>query len=318
MKKLLAVILIFILILVVASGWWKVQSSPVSSDESTKIVVIPKGEGVSAIAERLKGENLIRSKLVFKIYARQNNLANKIQAGSFKLSPAMSLKEIADALTSGTDDIWVTLIEGWRVEEMGEKLNGELKIESEKFSKLAKEGYMFPDTYLFPKDATVEYVIQTLRDNFDRKYSDDLKKKIKAKGLTEKEGVILASLVEREGRSDKVRTEVARILLKRLHIGMKLDVDATVQYALGYQSGEKSWWKRHITKEDKKIDSPYNTYTSPGLPSAPICNPSLSSLEAVANANPNTPYLYYYHDSKGNSHYAKTLDEHLENVSNNP
>ncbi|OGE15133.1 hypothetical protein A2111_01525 [Candidatus Daviesbacteria bacterium GWA1_38_6] len=303
---------------IVTGGLWKVQTSPVSSDENARVIVIPKSEGISSIAKRLKDDNLIRSELTFKIYARQNNLASRIQAGSFKLSPSMSISEIANVLTSGTDDVWVTFIEGWRVEEMAEKLNGNLKIDNGQFLKLSKEGYMFPDTYLFPKDAEVEYITETLQDNFNRKYADDLKKKIKAKGLTEKEGVILASLVEREGRSDKVRTEVAGILLNRLNIGMKLDVDATVQYALGYQQSEKSWWKRHITKDDKEIKSPYNTYKNPGLPPAPICNPSLSSLEAVANANPNTQYLYYYHDSKGNSHYGKTLEEHLENVANNP
>ncbi|TSC63579.1 MAG: UPF0755 protein, partial [Microgenomates group bacterium Gr01-1014_93] len=275
-------------------------------------------EGVSAIAERLKDENLIRSTLAFKIYARQNNLVSRIQAGSFKLSPSMSVPEIANTLTVGADDIWVTLIEGWRVEEMADELSEKLKVKSEKFIEEAKEGYMFPDTYLFPKDATAEYIASTLKNTFNQRYSDEIKEKIRKQGLTEEEGVILASLVEREGRSDKVRSEVAGILLKRLNIGMKLDVDATVQYALGYQPSEKSWWKRHITKEDKLIDSAYNTYTHRGLPPAPICNPGLASLEAVANANPNTPYLYYYHDSKGNSHYGKTLEDHLENVANNP
>ena len=318
MKKVMALVIIFLLSLIVLGGWWKVQTSPVSSDTTTKVVVIPKGEGISAIAKRLKDENLIRSPLAFKIYARQNNLASRIQAGSFKLSPSMTLEEIASALTSGTDDIWITLIEGWRVEEMAEELNLKFEIRNLKFLAEAREGYMFPDTYLFPKDTSAEYITNNLKNTFNKRYSDELKAKIKLQGLTGQEGVILASLVEREGRSDKVRTEVAGILLKRLNIGMKLDVDATVQYALGYQNAEKTWWKRHITKEDKEIKSPYNTYKNPGLPPAPICNPSLSSLEAVANANPDTQYLYYYHDSKGNSHYGKTLEEHLENVANNP
>ena len=177
---------------------------------------------------------------------------------------------------------------------------------------------MFPDTYLFPNDVTVEQIVKIMRDNFDKKYSQDLKAKVKAKGLTEDEGVILASIVEREARSDKVRTEVASILLKRFKIDMGLNADATIQYALGYQSGEKSWWKRHLTKEDLKIDSPYNTYLYRGLPPAPIANPGLSSLQAVANADPNTLYLYYYHDSKGNSFYGRTLEEHNQNVANNP
>lgn len=111
---------------------------------------------------------------------------------------------------------------------------------------------------------------------------------------------------------------VASILLKRLKIDMGLNADATIQYALGYQPEEKSWWKRHLTAADLKIDSPYNTYLYKGLPPTPICNPSLSSLTAVANADPKTPYLYYYHDSEGNSYYAKSLDEHNANVTNHP
>ena len=99
---------------------------------------------------------------------------------------------------------------------------------------------------------------------------------------------------------------------------MGLNADATIQYILGYQPNEKSWWKRHLTRDDLKVPSPYNTYLYVGLPPTPICNPSLSSLTAVASADPSTPYLYYYHDSKGISHYGKTLDEHNQNVANYP
>ena len=99
---------------------------------------------------------------------------------------------------------------------------------------------------------------------------------------------------------------------------MGINADATIQYALGYQKDEKSWWKRNLTHDDLKVISVYNTYIHQGLPAAPICNPSLSSLQAVADADPTTPYLYYYHDLKGNSYYGKTLEEHNQNVANYP
>ena len=103
---------------------------------------------------------------------------------------------------------------------------------------------------------------------------------------------------------------------------MGLNVDAGVQYALGYQSNQSppasGWWKNNLTKEDLQIDSPYNSYLYRGLPPTPICNPGLSSLRAVANADSSTPYLYYYHDSRGNSYYGKTLEEHNQNVANHP
>ncbi len=318
MKKLLAFIIIIVVMFLVGKGWWDSQFLAVSSDKTTKTFVIAKGVGVSEIAKKLAEENLIKSQFAFKVYISQNNLASKLQAGSFKLSSSMSITEIVKNLQSGSEDLWITLIEGWRVEEMADELSAKLKLPSAKFISAAKEGYMFPDTYLFPKQASVDYIVSTLRKTFDNKYDSDLRKKIRSKGLTDAQGVILASIVEREARSDKVRTEVAGILLKRLKIGMALDVDSTVQYALGYQPDEKSWWKRNLSSDDLKIDSPYNTYLHSGLPPTPICNPSLSSLQAVANADSGTSYLYYYHDSKGNSYYAKTLEEHNANVANHP
>lgn len=318
MKKIIWLAIIVVVIFFLAKAWWDNQLSAVSPDKSTKVFVISKGAGVSDIAKKLKENNLIKSEVAFKVYVKQNNLTGKLQAGSYKVSPAMSVQELVKILQRGSEDIWVTLIEGWRLEEMADVISLKFKVQKSKFIELAKEGYMFPDTYLFPREATIEYIIGTLRKTFDNRLTADLQARMYAKGLTDTQGVILASIVEREARSDKARTAVASILLKRFKIGMGLNADATLQYILGYQPTEKSWWKRHLTLEDKKIDSPYNTYLYKGLPPAPICNPSLSSLEAVANADPNTPYLYYYHDSKGVSHYAKTLDEHNQNVADYP
>ena len=318
MKKLIWLGIFLLAAFFLTKFWWTSQLKPVSGDQAGRVFIVTKGAGVSKIAKKLKQANLIKSELVFKIYVRQNNLTNKLQAGSYKLSPSMSVPKILETLQIGSEDLWVTLLEGWRVEEMAEAISSKFKVQNSKFIDMAKEGYMFPDTYLFPKEATVGYIIDTLRKTFDSKFTDELKTKMRKLGLTEEQGVILASIVEREARSDKARTEIASILLKRLKIGMALNADATLQYILGYQSSEKSWWKRHLTNEDKKIESPYNTYLHAGLPPNPIANPGLSSLEAVAKADPSIPYLYYYHDSKGISHYGKTLEEHNQNVANYP
>lgn len=317
MKKLIWLI-ILLAVFFLSKSWWDSQFKAVSNNQTTQVFVIPKGAGVSEIANKLKQDNLVKSELAFKFYVKQNNLTDKLQAGSYKLSPSQSISELVNSLQSGSEDVWVTLIEGWRIEEMAEKLNKELGIDKKEFLKSAKEGYMFPDTYLFPKEATISYITDTLRKTFGTRFAPELQIKIRSQGLTEAQGVILASIVEREARTSKVRTEVASILLKRFKIDMGLNADATLQYALGYQADEKSWWKKNLSSADKKIDSPYNTYLHRGLPPTPICNPSLSSLEAVANADSNTPYLYYYHDSKGNSYYAKTLEEHNQNVANYP
>ncbi|MCL5783930.1 MAG: endolytic transglycosylase MltG, partial [Patescibacteria group bacterium] len=265
---------------------------------------------------------LIKPSNSFTILVRNSGMADKIQAGDFKLSLSMGAREILQQLTVGVVDKWVTLLEGWRVEEMGQVLHKELGISQDEFVKEAQEGYMFPDTYLFNPKTTVSDIVQILRDNFNKKYNSDLQAKIKKLDLTPDQGVILASIVEREARSDEVRKMVASILLKRLKIGMALNIDATIQYALISQGSDNSpssgWWKRSLTREDLKIDSPYNTYLYPGLPPGPICNPGLSSLQAVADADPSTPYLYYYHDSQGRSHYARTLEEHNQNVATYP
>ncbi len=295
-------------------AWYNTQLSPASEEKSEKTFLILKGQGVSSIAENLKAEGLIKNETAFKLYIKQQNLEDKLQAGSFKISPSMSSKEIAQNLQKGALEVWVTLLEGWRVEEMAQKLATDLDANSEEFATNSKEGYMFPDTYLLPKEISMKQIALMMRDNFDKKYTPELRAKIRAQGLTEDEGVILASIVEREARSQEVRTEVAGILLKRLNIDMGLNADATLQYMLGFQPKEKSWWKRNLSNADKLIDSPYNTYKYRGLPPAPICNPSLSSLKAVADANPKTPYLYYFHDDKGNTYYAKTLEEHNQNV----
>lgn len=318
MKRLFSLVIIFLILFLVIRGWWGEQLAPSSKDENIKTVIIPKGKSADEIGKLLKKEGLVKSESAFSLYVKMQGLSSKLSAGTFKLSASMSIPEVAGALSGIPSETWVTLLEGWRVEEMADKLNGELKIDNGEFLKQAKEGYMFPDTYLFPNDVTAEQIVKAMRDNFDKKFSEDLKSKIHGLGLTKEQGLILASIVEREGRSQEVRRMVASILLKRLKIDMGLNADATIQYALGYQKQEKSWWKRQLTHEDLKVDSPYNTYLYRGLPPTPICSPSLSSLQAIADANPSIPYLYYYHDSKGNSHYAKNLEEHNQNVANNP
>ncbi len=319
-KKIIWLIIIFILCFILIKGWWDGQLSPVAKSGQDKAFVIAKGESFTLVTKHLVEQKLIKSDWAFAWLAKQNKLTDKLQTGTFKISPALSAREVLQKITSNPDDNWVTLIEGWRVEEMAEKLNLVLGVDSTEFIKVAKEGYMFPDTYLFPKGYSPSQIARIMLDNFDKKYSEEIKKKVKSHGLSEAEGVILASIVEREGRSQEVRTMIASILLKRLKIGMGLNADATVQYALVPKGllvpPPDGWWKKRVLYADLEVDSPYNTYLHAGLPPAPISNPSLSSLQAVAEANTEIPYLYYFHDTKGNSYYASTLDEHNQNIAN--
>jgi len=201
----------------------------------------------------------------------------------------------------------VTLIEGWRVEEMAAELNSKLETRNSKFIEVAKEGYMFPDTYLFPKSATALQIVNKMTSTFDKKISD----------ITF-EQVIVASMLERETFSDSEKALVAGVLYKRLENGWPLQVDATLQYAkdssLCKNNINCDFWKP-IYSEDKNINSPFNTYKNLGLPPSPIASAGLSSLKAAINPEV-SEYWYYIHDLKGKIHFAKTLEEHNENIKN--
>jgi len=131
--------------------------------------------------------------------------------------------------------------------------------------------------------------------------------------LTKAQIVIIASIVEREAKFPQDRPLVASVILNRLNAGLPLQVDATGQYALGYQTDQKSWWKTDLTDADLQVNSPYNTYLNTGLPPAPISNPGLEALKAVINA-PQTNYLFYISDKNGNNHYEATADQHDADV----
>ena len=131
--------------------------------------------------------------------------------------------------------------------------------------------------------------------------------------MTLDEVIILASIVEREGKTGIDRPVIAGVLLNRMENGWPLETDATLQYSLGYQSKEKTWWKKELTDEDKQVDSPYNTYKNIGLPPGPIANPGVQAITAVIYPK-KTDYMFYLHDTKGNVHYARTLEEHEKNI----
>ncbi|PIP14941.1 hypothetical protein COW98_01445 [Candidatus Roizmanbacteria bacterium CG22_combo_CG10-13_8_21_14_all_35_9] len=314
MKKINFLVVLLLIITLAFYLFYREGTLPVNkSNQSTKIFVINQGESLTSVVNNLSKEGLIRNRLIFFLIVKKLGIERKIQAGDFRLSPAMDAYQIAKNLTHGTLDIWVTLIEGTRKEEIAQIISQNLGIPETEFLKYAKEGYLFPDTYLLPKDATPESIVKILENNFNKKFSTELQQKAKAKGLSPTETIILASLVEREAKLSEDRQLVASVILNRFKTEMKLDIDATIQYTLGYQPEEKTWWKKVLTTDDLAIDSPYNTYKNKGLPPTPICNPGLAAIQAIANA-PETDYFYYLSDKKGKIHYAVTLEEHNENV----
>ncbi len=294
--------------------WWKQAVTNVNPTDKTNITfIIRKGETARTVAERLHSLKLIRSPVAFFLMARFGGVGDNLQAGEFNINPAMDLPLIAKTLTHGTSDTWITIPEGWRNEEIALELTQKLSIPESEFLKKAQEGYMFPDTYLVPKEASAGAVVNLFLGNFQKKISPSIIEQAAKKGLNINQLVTIASLVEREGRHDADRPIIASIILNRLNIGMKLDIDATIQFALGYQSAEKTWWKKNLTLDDINLNSAYNTYNNSGLPPGPIANPGLQSIMAVVNA-PETDYLFYISDSQGNIHPAKTIEEHNANI----
>lgn len=309
----------FILLLILSIGFgvfYYEGGLPAHSENDEKqTFVISRGESVNQIINNLEKEDLIRNKLVFFLLVKQLGIEGDIQAGLFRLSPSMSAREIAKSLTQGSDDVWVTVIEGIRKEEVAQILSNELGIPESEFIKQATEGTLFPDTYLIPRTATVQQVLDIFETNFNAKYTDELRQKAHARGFSDNEVLTLASMVEREANTPQAMNEVASIIVKRLENDWPLELDATVQYVLGYQEADNTWWKQHLTREDLQTESLYNTYAHPGLPPAPIASPGLDSITAVINADTNTPYWFYISNKDGSQmHYAKTLEEHNSNI----
>lgn len=324
-KKTFLIFSLFFLILVITpiglNKYYNFQLQPAGKEDQSQIFVIAPGEPVSTTIQNLKEKGLIRNSLAFRLLVSQLGISKNIQAGDFRLSPNMSAREIAKELTHGAIDIWITFPEGLRLEEQAERIEAKLKFgtntnysfDKKEYLKVAEEGYMFPDTYLIPKDAFAKDVASLLRNTFTAKVQELLPETKTEEGLTAEEVIILASLVEKEAKSDSERAEIAGILINRLNEGMALQVDATVQYAKGYDASNNTWWPQITQADYQAVKSPFNTYLSPGLPPQPISSPGLASIKAAANPA-KTDYFYYLHDPEGKIHFAKTVEEHNKNI----
>jgi len=310
MKRLYAVFIIIALLFLGAFSYWLSGKQPVNAaDKSEKIFVVQQQENVRDIASSLKRQGLIRSTLVFFFIVKEMGLDGKIQAGDFRLSPSMDEVQIAQSLTHGSMDVWVIIPEGKRATEIAEILSQKIPLYQPSWAdRLAsQEGYLFPDTYLFPVATSIDQIVTTMENNFEDKYNQASKNT--ATKLTRTQVVILASIVEREGKSSTDMQKIASVLENRLQLGMALQTDATIQYAVGMKG---HWWPT-ITPTNLTIASTYNTYKNTGLPPTPISNPGLVALTAVFHPAM-TDYLYYFTDGHGITHFAKTLDEQNTNI----
>lgn len=332
MKTLLPKIILVVLGLAVLLGAFSyfyyqtaVNRKNYDGQGEAEFVVTP-GQRVYEIADNLKRARLINSASAFKIYVKVNNLSAKLQAGYYRIPRDLSLKDLVDILQHGKFDLKLTFPEGWRREEMAYYAAKQLNRSSfyQEFLNESKgsEGYLFPETYIVPREITAKELVKVMQETFEKKYLETFNSVNPKSNLSEKEVVILASILEREAKEDKDRPVIAGILIKRLKAGWKLEVDATVQYstasrrlsALGLDGLQNFDFWPEVSSDALKIDSAYNTYIRQGLPTAPICNPGVSSLTAILKSI-ETPYWFYLTGTDGVTRYATTFAEHQRNIS---
>jgi UPF0755 protein len=292
--------------------------------------VVSKGEGVVSIADRLEAEGIIDGRLTFLVYVLKTGQYKEFQVGEYALSGNLTLSEIAERLVQGKvvpAGVRVTFPEGWTAEQIAERLTANglpgadfLSIVQapfpkwrERFPFLASippgqglEGYLFPDTYIFPPAATSELIVSELLENFGKKAAPLITSDLAGQSFSFHELVTLASMIEEEGRTAEDRKNISDVFRKRLAIGQALQSDATINYILGTA-------KDQPTFEDLKADSPYNTYARPGLPPGPIGNPSLMSIDAALHPTPN-PYFYFLINPETRvTYFGRDFEEHQRN-----
>ncbi len=304
--------------------------------------LIPAGATADSVAADLSAAGLLSDPELFLNYLQFYGLDSRLQAGQYTLNGRLTVPQLAEAISKGSArDVTVSFLNGMRLEEMASYLavTSPAAIDPDEFLAIARreqpidlspyaflnslgvdmtlEGYLFPDTYGVPADADAAYLIEEMLRNFDRQVTPAMRQAYGAQNISLADAVVLASIVERETPVDAERPRIASVYTNRVYAGMPLQADPTVQYAIGYQEENQSWWKAPLYFSDLEVDHPYNTYVIPGLPPGPIANPGVASLQAVAEPE-QTDFLFFVVDCEsdppGRHVFSKTYEEHLANV----
>jgi len=292
----------------------------------TRPFVIARGETAGEIAKHLEREGVIRTALAFDYVLYESERENALQSGTYTVSAALTPRELAKLFEKAPgEQIVLRIIEGWRLTEVATAVNKAFpSISKDAFTaaavvgdrkntvlagldaKASLEGYLFPDTYFMRPDTTASQIVETLLDTFERKVGATLRAAASERKMPIYDIVKLASIVEREARDRSESATIAGVYTNRLRIGMKLDADPTIQYAIG------EW--RELSLDDLRLDSPYNSYLNPGLPPTPIANSGLAALEGAAKPA-DVPYFYFVakSDGTGGHAFAVTAEEHEAN-----
>lgn len=315
----------------------KPSASTGAAPESSRTVTftVNQGDTATTISRRLQQAGIIQSTELFDELTALEGLQNGLASGQYDLSANMPVSEVIARLHQGAASAFkVTIPEGKRVEEVATILQQAGVVQSADFLTALKaggynydflagdpkgaglEGYIFPDTYDFPKHNTPQDVVNAMLKDFGQRVTPDLRAAFKQEGLSLHQAVTLASIVEREAQDPSERPVIASVFFNRLKQGMPLQSDPTVQFVLAADPqsvAQFGWWKKDLSLDEYKIASPYNTYINPGLPPGPIANPGLASLQAVAHPA-QTKYLFFVAKGDGTHAFAETFAEHQANI----
>jgi UPF0755 protein len=303
---------------ILAGAWIWAGSRPPERAGSATVVVEP-GTPVRALAAQLEERRIIESALLFELWIRASGKAGSIQAGTYEIPAGLSLPGVVETLVLGRTQLAsVTIPEGLRLEQQAGVAARALGIDSAAFVAAATdslladslgveaptlEGYLFPETYRVDPATDARGLVRLMVGEFRRTFGEEWRERAEELGRSVSEIVTLASIVEEEARVKEERPVIAGVYWNRLRIGMKLEADPTVQYALGAH-------RQRVLYRDLEIDSPYNTYLYPGLPPGPIASPGRASLEATLYPD-SVPYLFFFATGEGGRHtFSETFAEH--------
>jgi UPF0755 protein len=287
------------------------------------VYTVKKGMGAQEISKELAAKGIIRQAWFFDGYIMVSGNYSELQAGTYLVSPSMSVFEIVKKMTNGNViKNTVTVFEGWDIGDIATFLDKKdlfkredilaavqkdyyhtFEFLKDKPKKMDLEGYVFPDTYQLSDDVTADQFVQTALRNFDRKLTPELRQEIAKQKLSLYNVIIMASMLEKEVPTLEDKKIVAGILYKRLEVGMPLQVDATVNYVTGKHDPS-------VTKKDTAVDSPYNTYKYYGLPIGPISNPGMDSILAAIYPEKSAYWFYLSDPATRKTIFSKNLDQH--------
>lgn len=317
-KKTIALFIIILIILLCFSAVF----SDINGRRDGREVefTIEQGESFSSVVDKLKDNGIIKHKLLFKYYAMAKGIDVELKAGTHIMYEAMGYKKAGKELKNsllGGNTVILTIPEGFEIKDIAKEINKVFGIPEGEFLKEAKndfglglnngreyplEGYLFPDSYEFYKDASSEEIIEKMLSGFDNIWTEELTQRSNELNMTKDEVIILASIIEREAGSIEEMGKVSSVFHNRLKINMPLQSCATVQYILKER-------KPVLSIPDTKIESPYNTYLNPGLPIGPVSNPGKAAILAALYPE-STDYYYFKVNEEGVTLFSKTLEEH--------